>query len=53
MSFDPVSLYFVASSSDRARIRAATLRQVAAGAPDRHWRRRPTRVAAWRRVRKP
>jgi hypothetical protein len=51
MSFDPVSLYLVAASSDRARVRAATLREVAAGAPDRHWRRRPTRVPAWRRLR--
>ena len=53
MTFDPVSLYLVAASSDRARLRAATLREVAAGAADRHWRRRPTRVAAWHRVRHP
>ena len=53
MSFDPVSLYLVSVSSDRARVRAAALREVAAGAPDRHWLRRPTRVAGWRRVRHP
>ena len=50
MSFDPVSRYFVATSSDRARVRAATLRESAAGAADRQWRRRPTRVFTWRRL---
>jgi hypothetical protein len=51
MTFDPVSLYFVASSSDRARVRAAILRQGAAA--DRQWLRRPTRLVAWRRVGRP
>ena len=51
MTFDPVSLYFVASSSDRARVRAAILREAAAA--DRQSRRRPTRLVAWRRLRHP
>jgi hypothetical protein len=43
MTLDPVTQLSVASARHRARVHDAVLRHVAAGAPDRQWRRRRTR----------
>jgi len=44
MTHDPITQYSVADARHRARVHDAVLRHVAAEAPDRHWRRRRTRL---------
>lgn len=44
MTHDPITQLRVADARHRSRVHDAVLRHLAAEAPDRHWRRRHTRL---------